>query len=63
MRTVLCDIAHNMERYPNNRAEASHQPTRQRERHMRGFNLLAKPNGFFPSTVSSRIFSEQDAIC
>ena len=63
MRTILCDVAHNTERYANNRAEASHQPTRQRERQMRHSNLLAKPNGFSPSTVSSRIFFELDAIC
>ena len=24
MRTILCDVAHSTERYPNNRAEASH---------------------------------------
>ena len=35
VRTMLCDAAHNTERYANNRAEASDQPTRQRERHMR----------------------------
>ena len=27
MRTILCEVAHNTERYANNRAEASHQPT------------------------------------
>jgi putative transposase len=63
VRTILCDVTHNTERYANNRAEVSHQPTRQRERHMRGFNLLAKPNGFSPSTVSSRIVFELDGIC
>jgi putative transposase len=37
VRTILCDVAHNTERYTNNRAEASHQPTRQKERQMRRF--------------------------
>jgi hypothetical protein len=31
LQTILCDVAHNTERHANNRAEASHQPTRQRE--------------------------------
>jgi putative transposase len=35
VRTILCDVTHNTERYANNRVEASHQPTRQRERQMR----------------------------
>ena len=30
-------IAHNTERYANTRAGVSHEPTRQRERQMRGF--------------------------
>jgi putative transposase len=46
MRTVLCDMAHNTERYANNRAEASHQPTRQRERHMRGFKSARQAQRF-----------------
>lgn len=53
LRTTLCDVAHNTERYANNRAEASHQPTRQRERHMRRFKSAGQPNAFSPSTVSS----------
>src|ERR1700692_4847242 len=34
MRTILSGVNHNTERYANNRAEVSHQPTRQRERQM-----------------------------
>ena len=30
MRAILGEVAHNTERYANNRVEASHQPTRQR---------------------------------
>jgi putative transposase len=37
MREMLPGVEHRQHRYLNNRAENSHQPTRQRERHMRGF--------------------------
>ena len=46
MRTILCDLTHNTERYANNRAEASHQPTRQRERHMRRFKSAGQAQRF-----------------
>jgi putative transposase len=36
-REILPGVEHRQHRYLNNRAENSHQPTRQRERHMRGF--------------------------
>ena len=36
-RTIMPAVTHNTERYANNRAEVSHEPTRQRERQMRGF--------------------------
>ena len=36
-RTVLPSVVHSTEQYENNRAEVSHQPTRQRERQMRRF--------------------------
>ena len=36
-RTVMPSVVHCTDRYANNRAEVSHQPTRQRERQMRGF--------------------------
>ena len=35
-RTVMPSVVHSTARYLNNRAEVSHQPTRQRERQMRG---------------------------
>ena len=34
---LMPSVSHDTVRYANNRAEASHQPTRQRERQMRGF--------------------------
>ena len=46
VRTILCDVAHNTERYANNRAEASHQPTRQRERKMQGFKSVGSAQRF-----------------
>jgi putative transposase len=36
-RTVMPTVEHLNHVYANNRAEVSHQPTRQREYHMRGF--------------------------
>ncbi len=62
LRTILCDVAHNTERYANNRAEASHQPTRQRERQMRRFKSAGQAHGFALSTLSSRIFFELDVL-
>jgi putative transposase len=37
VRTTFLNVTHNMERYANNRIEASHQSTRHRERQMRRF--------------------------
>jgi putative transposase len=36
-REVMRSVEHRRSKYPNNRAENSHQPTRQRERAMKGF--------------------------
>ena len=36
-RTVMPSVVHRTGQYENNRAEVSHQPTRQRERQMRRF--------------------------
>ena len=46
LRTILCEVAHDTERYANNRAEASHQPTRQRERQMRRFKSPGQAQRF-----------------
>ena len=37
LRTVMPSVVHCTDQYANNRAEVSHQPTRQRERQMRRF--------------------------
>ncbi len=39
-------VAHETRRYQNNRAEVSHQPTRQRERQMRGFKSPGQAQRF-----------------
>ena len=39
-RTTFPSVRHRTTRYTNNRAEVSHQPTRQRERHMHRFKSL-----------------------
>ncbi len=46
MRAILGEVAHNTERYANNRVEASHQPTRQRERQMRRFKSAGQAQRF-----------------
>ena len=45
-RTVMPSVIHNTELYANNRAEVSHQPTRQRERQMRGFKSAGQAHRF-----------------
>ena len=40
-RTVMPSVIHCTDQYANNRAEVSHQPTRQRERQMRRFKSAA----------------------
>jgi len=46
IRTSFCHVAHTTERYANNRMEASHQPTRQRERQMRRFKSTVQAQRF-----------------
>ena len=45
-RTVMPAVLHSTARYENNRAELSHQPTRQRERQMRRFKSPAQAQRF-----------------
>ncbi len=45
-RTVMPSVIHDTDRYANNRAEVSHQPTRQRERQMRRFKSSAQAQRF-----------------
>jgi len=45
-RDVMPMVRHDTSQYANNRAEVSHQPTRQRERQMRGFTSPAHAQRF-----------------
>ena len=45
-RAVMPSVAHRTDRYANNRAEVSHQPTRQRERQMRRFKSPGQAQRF-----------------
>ena len=45
-RTVMPSVIHSTRQYENNRAEVSHQPTRQRERQMRRFKSAAQLQRF-----------------
>jgi putative transposase len=44
--SVMPSVVHSTKQYENNRAEASHQPTRQRERQMRRFKSTAHAQRF-----------------
>jgi putative transposase len=45
-REVMPSVAHSTEQYENNRAEVSHEPTRQRERQMRRFKSMGQAQRF-----------------
>ena len=45
-RTIMPSVVHDTSQYANNRAEVSHQPTRQRERQMRGFKSAGQAQRF-----------------
>jgi putative transposase len=45
-RSVMPSVVHDTTRYANNRAEVSHQPTRQREAQMRRFKSVAQAQRF-----------------
>ena len=62
-RDVMPAVPHETHRYPNNRAEVSHQPTRLRERQMQRFKSPSRRSGSFRFTGSYRICSGSDAIC
>jgi putative transposase len=56
-RELMGSVTHRQSKYVNNRAENSHQPSRQRERAMKRFHRCATPNGSCPHSVASpRIF-------
>ncbi len=54
-RTVMPSVVHSTRQYENNRAEVSHQPTRQRERQMRRFKSVWHAQRFL--SVHDALFS------
>ena len=52
-RKIIPGVEHRQSRYLNNRAEVSHQPTRRRERQMRGSSPRDMRNGSSPATAKS----------
>ena len=56
-RAVMPSVAHSTDRYANNRAEVSHQPTRHRERHMRRFTSPGQAQRFLSVHGLVRTFS------
>jgi putative transposase len=61
-REVIPSVEHRQSRYLNNRAEKSHQPTRQREHAMKGFRTPAQPSGSCPRSAASQPTSAPAAI-
>ena len=61
-RTVMPSVMHSTRQYDNNRAEVSHQPTRQRERQMRRFKSVGHAQRFL-CTGLCRISFVWGAIC
>ncbi|MFT4607404.1 MAG: putative transposase [Arenicella sp.] len=58
-RELMPETIHNMEKYANNRAELSHQPTRVRERGMRRFKSTLQAQRFLNvhAAVSTRLYT------
>ena len=54
-RTVLPSVVHSTDQYENNRAEVSHQPTRQRERQMRRFKSAVHAPPFVKNAFVPRV--------
>ena len=55
-RTVMPSVVHSTRQYEKNRAEVSHQPTRQRERQMRRFKSAAHAQRFLSVHVVQNLF-------
>jgi putative transposase len=56
-RIIMPSVVHDTSRYANNQAEASHQPTRQRERYMRRFKSVAQAQRFLAVHVVRNLFA------
>ena len=56
-RNAMPSVVHDTSRYANNRAEVSHEPTRQRERGMRRFKSMAQAQRFlFVHGITQNLF-------
>ncbi len=61
-REIFPSVVHRTGRYENNRAEVSHQPTRQQERQMRRFKSIVQAQRFLSVHVPFRTCSESVVI-
>jgi len=61
-RNIMPSVDHNTERYANNLVEVSHQPTRQRGRHMRGLQRERHMRGFKSVGQAQRFLSVHGVI-
>ena len=62
-RELMSSVEHRRSRYLNNRAENSHQPTRQRERAMKRFKSVRHAQRFPSDSVASPHIFGPDSIC
>jgi transposase-like protein len=62
-REILPGVEHRQHRYLNNRAENSHQPTRQRERRMQGFKSPGHAQRFLSVYGLIANTSDRGGIC
>jgi putative transposase len=60
---VLPDVEHIQDKRANNRAENAHQPTRERERRMRGFKSAGHAQRFLATYGVIASFFRQAAMC
>src|SRR5262245_31157993 len=61
-REMLPSVEHRQSRYLNNRAEASHQPTRRRERQMKRFKSARHAQRFLSTIIGSTTISNSIVI-
>jgi putative transposase len=62
LRILLPNVRHDTHRYANNRAEVSHQQTRQRERHMRRFKSTQQATILNRPRCGTKSFSPRPAF-
>ena len=62
-REVMPSVVHCTDQYQNNRAEVSHEPTRQRERQMRRFKSPGQASDSCPFMDLSKTSSASDDTC